>query len=223
MKRLAIGIDEVGRGALAGPVVLAAVTISGRISWRHPALGRIRDSKKLTPRRREAWFLHLTKHPALEWRVSRVTPRVIDRINIARAANLAAHRLVKRLSTNNESRTNIRIVRRGSPQVRIFAKDSPFVDEPRYFVFLDGGLKLPASLPHRTITKGDERLPIIAAASIMAKVWRDRLMTRRSVEFPAYGFHIHKGYGTRAHRRAIRRHGPSAIHRRSFLKWLAND
>ena len=189
MKRLAIGIDEVGRGALAGPVVLAAVTISGRISWRHPALGRIRDSKKLTPRRREAWFLHLTKHPALEWRVSRVTPRVIDRINIARAANLAAHRLVKRTVSSHR----------------------------RAFVWLDGGLALPERIPHRSLIRGDERKPLIAAASIVAKVWRDRYMARLAAEIPRYGFEIHKGYGTRYHRRMLKRHGPSAIHRRTFL------
>ncbi len=71
--------------------------------------------------------------------------------------------------------------------------------------------------------KGDERLPLIAAASIIARVWRDRLMVRLAAAFPRYGFEIHKGYGTRAHRRALRRYGPSPVHRRSFLKWLTND
>ena len=95
MKRITIGIDEVGRGALAGPVVLAAVALTGRISWRHPKIGRIRDSKKLTPKRREEWSRYLTGHPALTWRVARVGPPIIDRINITRAANLAAYRLVR--------------------------------------------------------------------------------------------------------------------------------
>ncbi len=89
-KRITIGIDEVGRGALAGPVVLSAVCREGRIRWSHPTLGRIRDSKKLTPRRRELWFPHLPSHPALHWRVTRVGPAVIDRINISAAANRGA-------------------------------------------------------------------------------------------------------------------------------------
>lgn len=209
-KRISIGIDEVGRGALAGPVVLAAVAARGSVRWTHPALGRIRDCKKLTALRREAWFRHLTGHPAIAWRLARVGPQVIDRINIARAANLGALRAYRRLvSTNSESVTNKRI--------RTFATNSLFADEPRYFAFLDGGLKLPAAIPHRTITKGDERRPLIAAASIIAKVWRDRRMARLAREIPHYGFEIHKGYATSRHRRALARHGPSALHRRSFL------
>ncbi len=191
-KRLVIGIDEVGRGALAGPVVLAAVTPRRRIRWTHRVLGRIRDSKKLTPARREAWFRHLTSHPALDWRVARVTPAVIDRINIARAANLAAHRLVKRTVASPKSS----------------------------FVWLDGGLTLPEHIPHCALIKGDERKPLIAAASIIAKVWRDRHMARLAADLPAYGFEIHKGYGTRRHRRMLKRYGLSAIHRRSFCRWL---
>ncbi|MEK9148161.1 MAG: ribonuclease HII [Patescibacteria group bacterium] len=187
-KRITIGIDEVGRGALAGPVVLAAVLCRRRIRWVHPKLGRIRDSKKLTPRRREIWSHYLRNHAVLEWWIARVSPQVIDRINIARAADRGAHRLVNRIRPRN-----------------------PF------WVWLDGGLRLPAHIPHRSVTRGDELIPLIAAASIIAKVWRDRMMTRLDRAFPAYGFSIHKGYGTRFHQRMIRRHGPSAIHRRSFI------
>lgn len=201
-KMITIGIDEVGRGALAGPVVLAAVVRERRppagragIRWVHPELGRIRDCKQLTPRRREAWFRYLTRHPGLRWRIARVGPAVIDRINIARAANLAAYRLVRRMAPASGWR----------------------------FVWLDGGLALPAHVPHRALTKGDERLPLIAAASIIAKVWRDRLMARRAREIPHYGFAVHKGYGTRFHQRMIRRHGPSEIHRRTFLTWMKNN
>lgn len=188
MKRLIIGIDEVGRGALAGPVVLAAVSCYRSIRWTHPELGRIRDSKQLTPLRREVWFRYLTTYPGFAWRVARVGPAVIDRINIARAANLAAYRLITRLAPPR-----------------------------RHFVWLDGGLALPERVPHRALVKGDERMPLIAAASIIAKVWRDRLMVRMAVAFPRYGFEIHKGYGTRAHRRAIRQYGSSPIHRNTFL------
>lgn len=187
-KPITIGIDEVGRGALAGPVVLAAVVLRRRFHWVHPKLGRIHDSKKLTPQRREAWFSYLAKHPGLDWRVSRVTPRVIDRINIARAADLAAYRLVRRMA---------------SPR--------------RHFVWLDGGLALPEHVSHRTLVKGDERMPLIAAASIIAKVTRDRYMTRLAGALPHWGFDIHKGYGTKLHQRMLRRHGPSRVHRRTFL------
>lgn len=195
MKRFVIGIDEVGRGALAGPVVLAAVRLRGRVRWSHPELGRIRDSKQLTPLRREVWFRYLTSHPALAWRIARVGPRVIDRINIARAANLAAYRLVTRMTSA----------------------------DGRRFVWLDGGLALPEHMPHRALVKGDERLPLIAAASIIAKVTRDRYMVRLAGGMPHYGFELHKGYGTRAHRRALRRYGLSPVHRRSFLSRLVND
>ena len=182
-----IGIDEVGRGALAGPVVLAAVLCRQRIRWSHPELGRIRDSKKLTPARREVWFRYLTRHRHIAWRVTGVGPQVIDRINITRAANRGAGRLVK------------------------------IISPPRpYWVWLDGGLVLPRHIPHRSVTKGDERIPLIAAASIIAKVWRDRRMVRLGRRFPAYGFSQHKGYGTVLHRRMIRSHGPSLCHRLSF-------
>lgn len=205
-RRLVVGIDEVGRGALAGPVVLVAVAVRGRMRWTHPMLGRIRDSKRLTTNRREVWARYLTKHPRLEWRVARISHRVIDRINIARAANLGAYRLVKRLSADSESSTNMRI--------RKFVNDSLLVDEP--FAFLDGGLKLPFHIAHRVVIKGDERLPIIAAASIIAKVWRDRFMVRLARRVPHYGFELHKGYPTAFHRRQILRHGLSTVHRRTF-------
>ena len=189
-KPITIGIDEVGRGALAGPLVVAALAKTGRVRLASHRLGKIRDSKRLTKKRREEWFFYLTTHPGIAWRAARVSPAVIDRINVSRAANAAACRLVK----------------------RFFAA--------RCFALLDGGLKLPDSVPHRTIIKGDERLPLIAAASIIAKVFRDRLMASLHRKFPAYGFKIHKGYATRLHQRAIRRYGPSSIHRKTFLTKL---
>ncbi len=191
-KRLTVGIDEVGRGALAGPVVLAAVASGRRIRWTHRQLGRIRDSKTLTPSRREAWFRHLTTHPAIAWRVARVSPAVIDRINISKAANLAAYRLVKRVKPSRRA----------------------------VFIWLDGGLALPEHVAHTSIIRGDERVPLIAAASIIAKVWRDRHMRRLAADFPAYGFQIHKGYATPHHRRMLKLHGLSLMHRRSFCSRL---
>lgn len=218
-KRVTIGIDEVGRGALAGPVVLAAVRVRGRVRWFHPALGRIRDSKKLTPRRREAWCAYLRSHPAIRFQISRVSPAVIDRINIARAANLGALRAYRRVIANirmPRKYTNMRV-----RPVRILKRNSYIRDYS--FALLDGGLALPEHIPHRVLVKGDERIPLIAAASIIAKVWRDRLMVRMAAAFPRYGFELHKGYGTRFHQKMLKRHGPSAVHRRSFLTWLGHD
>ena len=218
---LTIGIDEVGRGALAGPVVLAAVQLHGRIRWTHPQLGRIRDSKKLTPKRREAWFRYLAVHPRLRWRIARVGPRVIDRINITRAADRGALRLCHHLVIARSTAENGTTKQSRWPRRRLLGSARNGMPAGRRWrVFLDGGLKLPTHIPHRTIVKGDERLPLIAAASIMAKVWRDRLMRRRSRDFPAYGFERHKGYATKLHRRALRRYGPLPIHRKTFLTRL---
>ena len=189
MPRTLIGIDEVGRGSLAGPVVLAAVAVSGRFRWTHPTLGRIRDSKKLTPKRRETWSRYLTTHPSIRWAIARVSQQVIDRINISHAANRGALRLVERLT----------------PQGK------------RCRILLDGGLVIPRAIAHKTIIKGDERFPVIAAASIIAKVSRDRTMVRLGKRFPQYGFEIHKGYATPFHRRMLKRHGPSMVHRKTFL------
>lgn len=187
-KRYLLGIDEVGRGALAGPVVVAGIVTKKPFGIKNRGLGRLKDSKKLTPKKREAWFRYFSSHPKISWAVSRVTPRVIDRINISRAANLASLRLAKKLT----------------PGKRVFA-------------YLDGGLEFPETIPHRTVIKGDEKIKIIAAASIVAKVARDRIMLRLHKKDPRYDFHIHKGYGTKLHIQRIRKFGYSPLHRRSFV------
>lgn len=183
-----IGIDEVGRGALAGPVVVAGIVAKKPFGIKNRGLGPLKDSKKLTPRKREAWFRYFSSHPKISWAVSRVTPGVIDRINISRAANLASFRLVKKLT----------------PGKRVFA-------------YLDGGLALPEYIPHQAIIRGDEKMRIIAAASIMAKVTRDRAMRRLHKKDPRYSFDVHKGYGTKLHIQRIRKFGYSPFHRRSFV------
>jgi ribonuclease HII len=198
MKKYVIGIDEVGRGALAGPIVVAAAKISpnrkSRIANR--PLGKLRDSKKLSPRQRAAWFAYLKDHPAVEFAIARIYPRRIERMNISRAANLAAERACKKLIADRKSL----IVRSR--------------------IFLDGGLFLgngeqPRSA--RTVVKGDEKIPAIAVASIIAKVTRDRFMVRLAKRYPAYGFEVHKGYGTKAHYKALRKHGSCDTHRSTFL------
>lgn len=204
--RWVIGIDEVGRGPLAGPVVVAGVRMELRI--RNQELGLlkgIKDSKKLTPKQREEWFRILTNHTRIVWAVARVWPRVIDRINISRAANLGAWRVFQSLTAKNQ----IPLL----SSDRVLTKTFSLTDAR---ALLDAGLALPEHVPHEAIIRGDEKEPLIAAASIIAKVTRDRIMARLHKKYPRYGFDQHKGYGTRMHRDMIARFGPSVIHRISF-------
>lgn len=190
-----IGIDEVGRGPLAGPVVVVAAAIKSGFRRIHRALGALRDSKRLTPRAREKWFSHFISHPCIAYATAKVFPKTVDRINITRAANLAAWRACARL-----------VAKSGASKA----------------VYLDGGLYLKnkfasAALGARTVICGDERIPAIAVASIIAKVIRDRFMVRLAKKYPQYGFEIHKGYGTRMHKKRLARHGPSPAHRLTFV------
>jgi len=191
-----IGIDEAGRGPLAGPVVVAGVRAPRSIQriWRRRG---IRDSKKLSPRKREAWFQFLTVHSRIEWAAARVGAGVIDRINIARSADLGARRVYARLCAKL------------SPVAGLSLAQTQVVQ-------LDGGLKLPQNIAHQTIIKGDEKIPAIAAASIIAKVTRDRLMLRLHNKYPQYRFDLHKGYGTKLHKKLLCQFGRCGIHRISF-------
>ena len=190
-----IGIDEVGRGSLAGPVTVAAVALPKGIGLRVKGIG-LRDSKRLTEKQRVKWFNYIRKHPRIFYAIAHVQPAVIDRINIREAANLAATRAATRLMRQVKRRT-----------ARIF---------------LDGGLCLNQSMSRAacrvsTIIGGDEKYACIKLASIVAKVRRDRLMKKKHNEFPVYGFNAHVGYGTKAHLKALKRHGPSPLHRQSFI------
>ena len=190
-----VGIDEVGRGCLAGPVVVAAALVRGSV--RNKKLGRLKDSKKFTARQRAAWFAYFRNNSQISYAVARVYPRQIEALNISRAANLAAHRAFVRLTKQDG------------------------LSKRTVTIFLDGGLflKNKQSQPKnaRTVIKGDEKIPAVAIASIIAKVTRDAFMERLGKKYPAYGFAIHKGYGTAAHRAAIAAHGPIAAHRLTFL------
>lgn len=194
--RWIVGIDEVGRGALAGPVVVAAAALPAGFVPRSRALGKLKDSKKLSVARREAWAAYFSDHPQIEFAVARVYPRQIEKRNISKAANIAAERAFERLAVQG-------------------------------LVFLDGGLFLGngggrssdrAARPRstKTVIKGDEKISAIKAASIVAKVYRDRLMCRLAKKYPKYGFEIHKGYGTGAHLWALKKHGPCPAHRLTF-------
>lgn len=174
------GLDEAGRGPLAGPVVSAAVILpSGFPS------GEVNDSKKISPKRRGLLY-DLIYERALAVGVGIVDAAEIDRINILQASLLSMAMATANL--------------RPEPDC----------------LLIDGIFPIPLSLPQDTIPKGDARSISIAAASIVAKVTRDRLMARYDEEYPQYGFATHKGYPTRNHREAIRRYGCCPIHRRSF-------
>lgn len=175
------GIDEAGRGPLAGPVVAAAVILPS--DFQHATLN---DSKQLSASRRKVIHAEITNDPRLIWAFAVVEAEEIDRLNILRATHEAMRRAVTSLRK---------------------APDAALID----------GLPLKAfPVPHRGIVKGDSLSLSIAAASVIAKVERDRIMERHDVTWPEYGFAGHKGYGTAAHLEALRRHGPCAIHRRSF-------
>lgn len=174
------GIDEAGRGPLAGPVVASAVILP-----RGLLISGLRDSKKLSPRMRDILMEEINRS-ALAIGIGIVDHKLIDEINILQATLLAAQKAV------------------GSLQL---APD---------FLLLDA-LRLPSChIPQQSIIRGDDSSLSISAASVVAKVTRDRLMLDYDREFPQYNFRSHKGYGTKAHLEAISAYGPCAIHRRTF-------
>jgi len=203
-----VGLDEVGRGPLAGPVMAAAVTVrqfpissprlregeAGNFQFlnklkiqRSKKLIEIKDSKKLTERQRNEWYDFLTTHPEVKWGVGIVSAQIIDRVNILEATKLAMKEALKNLKAEPD------------------------------FLLLDGNFLL-EDLPisQKAVTRGDEKIWSCAAASIIAKVTRDRLMKKYDVKYPEYGFKKHKGYGTKQHLAAIKEHGACPIHRLSF-------
>ncbi len=206
-----VGIDEVGRGALAGPVTVAAVALAVGVRDRvaNISFRSLKDSKKLSATQREFWAKELKSSVHVRFAVARVYPRGIDRENISVAANCAAFKAFSRLLKNRKISLN------GS-------------------VFLDGGLYLgskarqevtsakktargAAKINAKTVIKADEKIPAVAAASIIAKVSRDGYMRQLAKKYPHYGFEIHKGYGTVAHFCAVKKYGPCPAHRLTFF------
>lgn len=234
--RFVAGLDEVGRGPLAGPVVAAAVcfdsekirhceervferrsnpeeyseeysqTPSNKFSGNVTRLLRpaqrgtrndliLRDSKKLSPRQRERWYEILTKDKTIKWGLGAVSQKIIDEINILEATKLAMKKALENLGIEPD------------------------------FLLLDGNFLLEdLNISQKAVTRGDEKIFSVAAASIIAKVSRDRLMRKYHQKFPVYGFDEHKGYGTKKHFEALRLHGPCPLHRFSFepVKSLLN-
>ncbi len=191
-RRWLIGIDEAGRGPFAGPVTLAVCVIPRRGARRR--FDGIRDSKKLSAPGREKWFRRLKSDSDVFFCSTSVGPRSIDRFGIMGAIRQGLARLLK---TATMRHIGLRQV--GHEEV-----------------LLDGSLFAPPAYCQKTIIKGDEKIPVIAAASIVAKVRRDRYMVRLARAFPQYGFEIHKGYGTQLHRDRICQFGLSKVHRKTF-------
>ncbi|MES2059819.1 MAG: ribonuclease HII [Patescibacteria group bacterium] len=185
-----IGIDEAGRGPLAGPVAVGVCAVEENFDF--SIFENLKDSKKLTEKRREEIFEQmklLKKEGKLNFSVALVPHTIIDSLGISHAIREGIKGVLQKISSDPKSCK----------------------------IFLDGSLKAPAEfLNQETVIKGDEKIPAISLASIAAKVTRDRHMVEMSREYSVYGFEIHKGYGTKAHLAAIKANGVSAIHRQSF-------
>jgi ribonuclease HII len=190
-----IGIDEVGRGALAGPVAVCAAALPKNIKIKSKI--KLKDSKKLNLKQRIYWENWLKSKNSIFYSVSFVSNKVIDKINISNAANLAAFRSFEKLKEKLKSGTN-------------------------FSVILDGGLYLKNKSDSikiaKTIVKADEKFNAVKIASIIAKLNRDRLMVKAKKTWPLYGFDIHKGYGTEKHFDAIKKYGESEFHRLTFIQ-----
>jgi len=184
-----IGVDEVGMGCLAGPVVVCAAYFNKRFYLnKFRNLNNVNDSKLLSAKRREIIVKELIKNKHFKYKISLCRPKTIDRLNIHKASKLAMKRTVSGLA-------------RGT----------------RAMVLVDGLHEIPnLKIKQHTITKGDSKVFVIACASIMAKVYRDKLMAKYAKKYPKYGFEIHKGYGTKQHYTQLTSIGPCAIHRKSF-------
>lgn len=189
--RYVIGIDEAGRGPLAGPVSVGAVVVPEGFDVAKEFAG-VADSKKLSEKRREKIFEMLerrTEQGEVRFTVEFESAEVIDEEGITTAVHRALSRGVNKL-----------------------APDSAVVH-----VLLDGSLKAPSEYSQETITNGDELIPLISLASIVAKVSRDRLMLELAKKYPEYSFEKHKGYGTKLHYEMLKKYGLCDIHRRSFI------
>ena len=226
MFKYIIGIDEVGRGPLAGPVTVAALALPQNLKFKIKNLKLpLRDSKKLSPKQREAWFGYIkesqkskVKSQRLYYAVASVSPKVIDKINITKAANLAATRAFQKLvnsyaiaSVLTKNNVNIKVFLDGGLYLKKLQTtnypDGKTIEDPR---------QSRDKLKAKTITRGDEKIPAISLASIVAKVIRDGMMRELHKKYSKYGFDQHKGYGTKQHFKMIRKYGLSPIHRKSF-------
>jgi len=204
--KFVIGLDEAGRGPLAGPVVAGAILLREDKLYQNLnlkfLLKEVRDSKKLSADKRKELYKILTKHPAIVWGVGKVSEKIIDKINILEATKLAMVKAIKKI--------NAKIAR---------------TKNKLGFLIIDGNFILSAetlakagfvNLSQKSIIKADNKVFSCAAASIIAKVTRDKIMEKYDKKYPQYNFSKHKGYGTKLHLEKIKKYGLSPIHRKTF-------
>lgn len=182
--KIICGVDEAGRGPLAGPVCAAAVILPPNVQ-----IPGLNDSKKLTDKKRRE-LMPIIKETAIAYGIAFASEQEIDEINILQATYLAMHRAIDQLAVKAD------------------------------LALVDGNRAGDFGLPVKTVVKGDSLSASIAAASVLAKVTRDDVMLELAEKYPEYAFDVHKGYGTKAHYAALTEHGPSPIHRMTFLKKL---
>ncbi|MBQ7347959.1 MAG: ribonuclease HII [Clostridia bacterium] len=181
------GVDEAGRGPLCGPVVAAACILPAGL-----VIEGLNDSKKLTPKKREALFDFICEN-AVSYCIAEASVEEIDALNILEADLLAMRRAIDGLSV------------------------------PADFALIDGNIARDFQIPARAVVHGDAISPSIAAASILAKVTRDRQCIELDKQYPQYGIAKHKGYGTKVHMDALRTYGPAPIHRKQFIRFLDKE
>jgi ribonuclease HII len=182
------GLDEAGRGPLAGPVVAAAVIIKPirEIRRKFAEIGDIKDSKKLTPKKRNELYKILIRNSQIEWGIGKVSEKVIDKINILEATKLAMKKAIQKLKRKPD------------------------------FLILDGNFKINSKIIQKSIKKADGKVVSCSCASIIAKVYRDKIMEKLHKKYPRYSFDKHKGYPTKYHLKKLRKFGPCKIHRETF-------
>lgn len=188
MEKILAGADEVGRGPLAGPVVCCVVVCKESLLKSLKRM-KIKDSKALSAKKRREIYekINKIKIKGLWWKVSFVSEKIIDKINILKATFLGFKRCLEK------------------------------IDPKPHLILIDGNQRIPRiKIPQKPIIEGDKKHPLIALASIIAKVKRDEFMEKVAKKYPQYKFEIHKGYPTREHLRLLRKFGPSPIHRKTF-------
>jgi len=194
-------LDEAGRGPIAGPVTAAAVTICPAKfkiqNSKFKILREIRDSKKLSAKKRKEFYKLITKNPAIEWGIGKVSEKIIDKINILEATKLAMKKAIQKLKMKHPPSGRV-------PELKID------------YLIIDGNFKIDSKIPQKSIIKADEKVFSCSAASIIAKVTRDRIMLNYHKKFPQYGFNQHKGYPTKHHFKMLKKCGPCKIHRKTF-------
>lgn len=189
-KKKVAGLDEAGRGPLAGPVISAA-TVAETKKLR-PLFKKVKDSKKLAPLKRKDIYRIVIRHPSIEWGIGRVSEKIIDKINILEATKLSMGRAIKNLEKK---------IKKG---------------EKINSLVIDGNFKIDFPLPQKSVIKADEKIFTCKISSIIAKVYRDSIMVKYHQQYPQYGFDRHKGYPTKHHKRMLKKYGPCRIHRKSF-------